>query len=203
MQVMTAQGAMMVQVPTDKKPGDMFTFMVPDAPVAPVAQPVATLVAAPQPVAGQPVGAPTVIVQPVAPVMAPVPHNSGPTFFGRHPVNATCPHCNHNGVTNTNYEVGLGTWAICCGIALVGCYSCTRAAASSHCAPHAPRPSPLARITDLVDLTACLHCPAAAWMTPRTSSTTAPAAAASSANASSSRRGASLKWQRVVWGCLL
>ena len=57
MQVMTAQGAMMVQVPTDKKPGDMFTFMVPDAPVAPVAQPVATPVAAPQPVAGQPVGA--------------------------------------------------------------------------------------------------------------------------------------------------
>ena len=138
MQVMTAQGAMMVQVPTDKKPGDMFTFMVPDAPVAPVAQPVATPVAAPQPVAGQPVGAPTVIVQPVAPVMAPVPHNSGPTFFGRHPVNATCPHCNHNGVTNTNYEVGLGTWAICCGIALVGCY-----AGCCFIPLCAPRPTPL------------------------------------------------------------
>ena len=32
MQVMTAQGAMMVQVPPDKKPGDTFTFMVPEAP---------------------------------------------------------------------------------------------------------------------------------------------------------------------------
>ena len=127
MQVMTAQGAMMVQVPTDKKPGDMFTFMVPDAPVAPVAQPVA-----PQ----------TVIVQPVAPVAAVAP--VAPAFFGRHPVQATCPHCNHTGVTNTNYEVGLGTWAICCGLCLVGCDlgCCFIPLCAPRPTPHAPRPSP-------------------------------------------------------------
>ena len=121
MQVMTAQGAMMVQVPNDKKPGDMFTFMVPDAPVAPEA----TAVAAPMmPVAGTPVmgtpAGPTVIIQqPVAPVMPVAPQM--PTFFGRHPANITCPTHGTPSTTNISHEVGLGTWAICCGLCLVGC----------------------------------------------------------------------------------
>ena len=111
MQVMTAQGAMMVKVPNDKKPGDTFTFMVPDAPAAPAA-PVAQAVAQPL----MPVGMQPVTGQPVAPV-APLP----PVFFGRHSTNITCPTHGTPSNTITTAEVGLGTWLICCGLCFVGC----------------------------------------------------------------------------------
>ena len=107
MQVMTAQGAMMVQVPKDKKPGDTFTFMVPDAPAAPAA-PVA------QPL--MPVGMQPVTGQPVAPV-APLP----PVFFGRHSTNITCPTHGTPSHTITTAETGLGTWLVCGGLCLLGC----------------------------------------------------------------------------------
>jgi len=78
-----AQGAMMVQVPADKNPGDTFTFSVLAPPVQ--QQPVV--------VAVQPV---QVLVQPVV-ALAPVPNR--PQYFARVSTLATCIHCNHTGPT--------------------------------------------------------------------------------------------------------
>ena len=153
MQVMTAQGAMMVQVPNDKKPGDMFTFMVPDAPVAPVA----TAVAAPmQPVMGTPAGPTVIIQQPVAPVMPVAPQM--PTFFGRHPANITCPTHGTPSVTNISHEAGLGTWLACCGIAFVGCYlGCCFIPLCAGARTSAPRPRPPRRRPHRVPPVSQLH----------------------------------------------
>ena len=63
-------------MPADKKPGDTFTFMVPDAPVAQAVQPVPAVV---QGQAVAPVPPATVIVQ------------NTPVYFGRHSVQITCP----------------------------------------------------------------------------------------------------------------
>ena len=93
-------------MPADKKPGDTFTFMVPDAPVAQAVQPVPAVV---QGQAVAPVPPATVIVQ------------NTPVYFGRHSVQITCPTHGTPSQTVTSAEVGLGTWLICLGLCCVGC----------------------------------------------------------------------------------
>ena len=96
MQVMTAQGAMMVQVPPDKKPGGAFPFMVPEAPAV-------------------------VRVAPAVGMVAPVRAPSAPVFFGRRSAQITCPTHGTPSHTNTVAETGLGTWLACCGLCFIGC----------------------------------------------------------------------------------
>ena len=128
MQVQTPAGPMMVQVPADKKPGDMFTFMVP-APAMPQ-QPVMAVGQAMQPqvapqmavtgypatgqqVAGYPAtGQQVMMVQPVV-AMAPVPHV---THFNRISTRATCIHCQHTGPTVVQYDPGCGAWLMYCAL---------------------------------------------------------------------------------------
>ena len=117
MQVQTPAGPMMVQVPADKKPGDMFTFRVPapampQQPVMAVGQVMQPQVAPQMAVAGYPAGYPAMgqqvmMVQPVA-AMAPVRHV--PTHFNRVSTMATCIHCQHTGPTVVQYDPGCGAW---------------------------------------------------------------------------------------------
>ena len=93
MQVQTPSGPMIVQVPADKKPGDMFTFGVPapqQAPqqaVAQVMQPQMAPQQVVQPVQGYPAtGQQVMMVQPVM-AMAPVQHRP---YFSRVSTMATC-----------------------------------------------------------------------------------------------------------------
>ena len=46
---------------------------------------------------------------------------SNPRHMPRNPTTAMCTKCQANVQTETTLEAGLGTWAICCGIFLVGC----------------------------------------------------------------------------------
>jgi len=138
MQVQTPAGPMMVQVPADKKPGDMFTFMVPapampQQPVMAVGQVIQPQVAPQMAVAGYPAGYPAtgqqvagypatgqqvMMVQPVV-AMAPVRHV---THFNRVSTMATCMHCQHTGPTVVQYDPGCGAWLICGGLAAIGCW---------------------------------------------------------------------------------
>ena len=118
MQVQTPAGPMMVQVPADKKPGDIFTFSVP-APVMPqqpvmaVAQVIQPQMAPQMAVAGYPAtGHVAMMVQPVV-AMAPVPHNP---YFSRVSTMATCIHCQHTGLTNVQYDPGCGAWLVYCAL---------------------------------------------------------------------------------------
>ena len=131
---------MMVQVPADKKPGDMFTFMVPapampQQPVMAVGQVMQPQVAPQMAVAGYPAGYPAMgqqvagypatsstsgtagqqvmMVQPVA-AMAPVWHV--PTHFNRVSTMATCIHCQHTGPTVVQYDPGCGAWLMYCAL---------------------------------------------------------------------------------------
>mmetsp|Transcript_23730 Transcript_23730/g.60362 ORF Transcript_23730/g.60362 Transcript_23730/m.60362 type:complete len:189 (+) Transcript_23730:50-616(+) len=136
MQVMTPQGAMLVQVPPDKKPGDLFTFMVPDAPPmgTPVTQPMAqgAVMQPPmaqgaviQPAMVQPVVAQGAVMQPVAaqPATVVVQQQSfqQPVVYGRHSVRMTCPTHGTPSHTNPVAEPGLGTWLLCLGLCCIGC----------------------------------------------------------------------------------
>ena len=132
MQVQTPAGPMMVQVPADKKPGDMFTFMVPapampQQPVMAVGQVIQPQVAPQMAVAGYPAGYPAtgqqvagypatgqqvMMVQPVV-AMAPVRHV---THFNRVSTMATCMHCQHTGPTVVQYDPGCGAWLMYCAL---------------------------------------------------------------------------------------
>eukprot|EP00484_Ammonia_sp_Unknown_P019073 CAMPEP_0197030906 /NCGR_PEP_ID=MMETSP1384-20130603/10035_1 /TAXON_ID=29189 /ORGANISM="Ammonia sp." /LENGTH=133 /DNA_ID=CAMNT_0042460339 /DNA_START=104 /DNA_END=505 /DNA_ORIENTATION=- len=50
---------------------------------------------------------------------------TNPNFMPRSPTTAFCPRCQANVMTQCTIEPGLGTWAICGGIALAGfCCGC-------------------------------------------------------------------------------
>jgi len=42
--------------------------------------------------------------------------------FGNQPQHCICPHCQHQGVSKTHHESGLGTWLAAGGICLFGCW---------------------------------------------------------------------------------
>ena len=44
--------------------------------------------------------------------------------FGIAPMRCHCPRCNKMVVSYTREVSGLGTWAICCGLCVIGCWPC-------------------------------------------------------------------------------
>ena len=141
---------MLVQVPVDKKPGDMFTFSVP----APATQPPVMAVSQAQPVmavghmvppqvAGYPpaMGQQVMAIQPVM-AMAPVHVHHNVPYFSRVSTMATCIHCQHSGPTNVSYDPGCGArLSVTSGVT---CAPRGGAMPGARCAVTAPGPSGIA-----------------------------------------------------------
>ncbi|CBY36136.1 unnamed protein product [Oikopleura dioica] len=88
------------------------------------------------PAAFQPAFAPGYAPQPAPQIQQPcfgtapttviIQQQGAPTIinqrFGNQPQHCICPHCQHQGVSKTHHESGLGTWLAAGGICLFGCW---------------------------------------------------------------------------------
>lgn len=125
----TPSGNMAVIIPDGIQPGQSFQVQVPAQAAVVLAGVVAPVVQA----VAQPVVVQSVVAQPVAvPVAAAVHAVSGeasshPSSQGFHysrtvPAVVKCVHCGKEGLTTIRYETGVGTFLICVGCVMVGCF---------------------------------------------------------------------------------